>query len=184
MSAPQEFDAPTFERFTCPGCDEDVDVPSESSGKLVRCPYCNTDFFASVEQSQQVVVDDTNPQAAELDREAAFDKLRILKHTRLRMAAIRARSWWLIACILALLLEIDMGIFAVIDGLGFHRWWSSMVRLTICVLAGLFARHARRRAAEFKKESEQTALPEPTVPPDFSTLNDGRDRWKELENIR
>jgi hypothetical protein len=183
MSAPDEFDAAAFERFACPGCAEEVDVPAESAGRLVRCPYCNTDFFASAGQSHEAVVDDTNPELTELDRLAAFDKLRIQNHTKLRMAAIRARSWWLIALVLALLVEVDMVINAIVY-LWAHSWGWAILRLILGTIAFLAARHAHRRAAEFKLESQQSALEEPTVPPDFSTLNNGSDRWKELENIR
>jgi hypothetical protein len=67
----------------------------------------------------------------------------------------------------------------------FHRWgiWPTACVL-MCIPCAQFARHARRRAADFKREIDQSALPEPTNPPDFSTLDNGSQQLKHLENIR
>jgi hypothetical protein len=174
-----------FERFACPGCTEAIDVPAESAGKLVRCPYCNTHFFASAEQADQPVVDDTTPESTDIDRESAFNKLRIANYTALRMGAIRARSWWLIAMVLAILIVLDMMANAALYVAMFHRWgvWPTL-RVVIGVLCTKFAAHAWRRAAALHREISKSAIPEPTTPPDFSTLDDGSDRLKQLENIR
>jgi DNA-directed RNA polymerase subunit RPC12/RpoP len=172
-------------RFHCPGCNEEVEVAPETVGNLVRCPYCNTDFFASPEHLHQPVVDDTASELAELDRQAAFDKLRIENFTALRMGAIRARSWWMIAMCLALLTALDMIGRAVIYVTVFRSWGvEPILRAVVAGSMLTFAKHARKRAADFKREIEQSAIPEPATPPDFSTLSDGVDRWKDLENVR
>ncbi len=172
-------------RLRCPGCEEEVDISPHSVGRLVRCPYCNTDFFASAEQSHLAVVDDTSPEQTELDRQDAFDKNRIRNYAALRMSAIRSRSWWLIGYWAALLLMLDMLGRIVLHLWYMHRWgWSPTFNLLIGSLEWAFARMAGRRAASFKREIEQSAVPEPTTPPDFSTLSDGTDHWKHLENVR
>jgi hypothetical protein len=172
-------------RFHCPGCNEQVEVSPESAGQLVRCPYCNTDFFASHEQSHLPVVDDTSPETAELDRQSAFDKLRIENYKALRMGAIRARSWWLIGLCMSLLAGLDMIGKALIYISVFRQWGIEPVgRSVVAALMLMFAKHARKRAAEFKKEIERSAIPEPAAPPDFSPLNNGSDNWTNLENVR
>ena len=172
-------------RFCCPGCEEEVDVSPQALGRLVRCPYCNTDFFASQEQSQLAVVDDTANAFAELDRQEAFDKLRIQKYTALRMSAIRARSWWIIGLCLSIVVFLDMLAKVAIYVAMVHRWgWWPTMDLLLAIGAAMCARHAKKRTADFKHEIDHSAIPEPTTPPDFSTLNDGRDRWKHLENVR
>jgi hypothetical protein len=175
----------TCERFGCPGCGEEVDVAMQVLGRLVRCPYCSTDFFASHEQSHLAVVDDSSPATEQADREIAFDKLRIKNYTALRMSAIRARSWWVIALCMLILVTVDMLGKAVIF-LWVLRTWGirPTVFVGVAAIAGMLARHAKRRTDEFQREIERSALPEPTTPPDFSTLSDGRDRWKDLENVR
>jgi hypothetical protein len=171
--------------FQCPGCQEEVEVVAELAGQLVRCPYCNTDFFASVEQSHLPVVNDTADATAELDRESAFDKLRIENCTALRMGAIRARSWWLIALCMTLLVALDMLGRTAIFIWVFHRLDAvQCLRIALTIGTLYFARHAWRRARAFKLEIEQSAIPEPTTPPDFSTLGNGSERWKHLENVR
>ena len=178
-------DQTDFERFACPGCGEEVDVALASSGRLVRCPYCSSDFFAAADKSHLEIVDDTDSELLEADRASAFDKLRIANYTALRMSAIRARSWWLIGLFLALLVMLDMLGNTLIYIWVFHRWgiWPT-VRIGLYIVALVFARHAYRRAADFKREIDRSALPEPTTPPDFSTLQDGTEQWKHLENIR
>ena len=173
------------DRLTCPGCQEQVDIPPESAHQLVRCPYCNTDFFASHEQAHLLVVDDTPPNSAEIDRESAFDKLRIENYTALRMGAIRARSWWTIAQWMSILIVLDMLGKTIIEVSTLRQWGIFPTLRTAVVITGcFFARHAHRRAAEFKREIDRSALAEPTVPPDFSTLSNGSDRWKNLEDVR
>jgi hypothetical protein len=172
-------------RLHCPGCEEEVDIAPEAAGRLVRCPYCNTDFFASAEQSHEPVVDDTSSEQLEQDRANAFDKMRIRNYMALRMSAVRVRSWWLIGFWTASLLMLDMAGRIAMYLVYFHRWgWSPTINLLIATGEFLFARHCRKRAAELKKEIDHSSIPEPTTPPDFSTLNDGTDRWKDLENVR
>ena len=181
MSDPQA----SSPRLACPGCGEEVEVSPESAGQLVRCSYCNTDFFASKEQSHLQVVDDTAPAQAEQDREIAFDKLRIEHFTALRMGAIRARSWWLIAMCMCALIVLDMLGKVIVEISVNHHWglWPTL-RVGLAIAAGFSAKHAYQRAAQFKKEIDKSAIPEPTTPPDFSTLDNGSDRWKDLENVR
>jgi hypothetical protein len=171
-------------RFCCPGCEEEVDVSPQAAGRLVRCPYCNTDFFASEEQSHAEVVDDTDNELVERDRAEAFDKLRIENYTALRMSAIRARSWWLIGFVLSLLVLLDM-LAKITLHLMAHSWgWWPTIDLLVLLIAGRCAFHSFKRAEEFKREIGKSAIPEPTTPPDFSTLSNGQDRWKHLENVR
>ena len=172
-------------QFNCPGCNEEVEVSPEFAGQLARCPYCKAEFFASHDQAHLAVVDDTSPEISPKDAEAAFDRLRIENYTALRMGAIRARSWWIIGLCLAALTFLDMIGKAVIFVWVFHRWGLDPT-LRIIVAAGtvMFAKNAWRRAADFKREIDRSAISEPTAPPDFSTLSDGSQRWENLENIR
>jgi DNA-directed RNA polymerase subunit RPC12/RpoP len=173
------------QRLRCPGCGEEVEVSAESAGELARCAYCNTDFFASKDQSHLPVVDDTKSDIAEIDRQNAFDKLRIDNYAALRLSAIRARSLWLIGLCLAIFTEVSM-LGGAIDYVRMsHRWgWWPSFELLIAVLAGRIAFFAWRRMQHFKREMDHSAIPEPDTPPDFSALGDGRDRWKDLENVR
>jgi hypothetical protein len=172
-------------RLHCPGCDEEVDIAADSHGQLVRCPYCNTDFFASAEQSHLDVVDDT-PQPMEVpSEEAAFDKHRVAMLVALRLGAIRARSWWVIGLFLSIMAILDALRRAALYAEVLHHWgiWPT-IDILIALLAVRWAVHCWRRARELKREIDHSAIPDPVTPPDFSTLSDGTDRWKDLENVR
>jgi hypothetical protein len=172
-------------RLHCPGCNEEVDIPAESAGQLVRCPYCNTDFFASEEHSHLAVVDDTGPSVEDAFTEETFNKNRIAMLVALRVGAMRTRSWWIFS--------LGISIVAILDGLRraalyvlvLHHWgiWPT-IDVVVSLLAVRCAFFCRHRARELKTEIDFSAIPEPTTPPDFTTLGDGSNRWKDLENIR
>jgi hypothetical protein len=172
-------------RLNCPGCDEAVDIPTESAGLLVRCPYCNTDFFASEEHSHLAVVDDTAPPVEGALPDEVFNRNRIAMLAALRRGAIRTRGLWI--------LSLGIGIVGTLDGvrraaiyvLVLHHWgiWPTIdVVVSLLALRGAF--YCRFRARQLKLEIDHSAIPEPTTPPDFTTLSDGSNRWKDLENIR
>ena len=171
------------ERLRCPGCDEEVDVPGEAVGQLVRCPYCRTDFFAD-DRATAAVVDDTPP-AAEVDRASELNQLRIEQVLALRRGAIKSRSAWIIAAFLGGTTALDF----VVKTTRYVRavgGWGPRPTVFAVVAAGAvaFAAYALRRAAAFRRELDQTTLPEPETPPDFGPLGDGADRWRLLDEVR
>jgi uncharacterized iron-regulated membrane protein len=178
----------TPQQVACPGCAKSVELTRDSATQLVRCPYCNTDFFASTDHSHLPVVDDTPPPAADADRDSAFNTLRIQQLTALRMGAIRSRSWWIMGFCMMMLTALNLiakaAIYlALVHQPGWKPEWTPALELLAGLLAILFARFAWRKAAAFKREIDRSALVEPTAPPDFSTLSNGSDRWKNLENV-
>jgi hypothetical protein len=178
-----EASAPEHHRFTCPGCSEEVDVPAETAGQLVRCPYCNTDFFASVEHVNAAVVDDTTETFFDPDLE--FNKLRIQQYTALRRGAIRARSWWLVTQIACMFIVLDTAGQIFVYLASWHRWGiRPTIGLLVLLAAVRLGVHARRRARDFLREIDTSALTDPTEPPDFSTLGDGSEMLRNFEKIR
>lgn len=171
------------ERFRCPGCEEEVDVPADAVGELVRCPYCRTDFFAD-DRAAAAVVDD-RPPAAEVDRESELNTLRIAQVLALRRGAMKSRSMWLIAAFLAGTTALDFGVKVAVYVHVVGRWGPRPTAFAVVVgLAFAFADYALRRAAAFRRELEQTTLPDPEVPPDFGPLGNGADRWRLLDEVR
>jgi hypothetical protein len=172
-------------RFRCPGCDEEVDVPVEVLGQLVRCPSCNADFFAVEGQAHLAVVDDIPPAPADLGPPDELNAVRVRQLATLRMATLRARSWCLIGLLLSAITAIDLLCKAAAYLSHPHAWdaWP-----TLLVVGGLAATAlavaAARAARRLGQEAATPALQPPTEPPDFSTLGDGTDRWRRLEEIR
>jgi len=117
--------------------------------------------------------------------DAELDGLKIRQFTALRRSAIRMRSWLLIAATICAVGALQLIILAVQLTHGNHSWglWQTLYAL-VAGLAVLGARHFFRKARECKREIEKPILKDPETPPDFSTLGDGSERWKKLEDIR
>jgi hypothetical protein len=116
-------------------------------------------------------------------RSDALDGLRIRRLAAARKAAYRARSHSVIAAVACLVLAAQLIWQATRGsaGIALTRGAVACGLIAICAVAaaGYFFSHARR----LHREAAESALPEPTTPPDFSTLSDGSQRWKDLENI-
>jgi hypothetical protein len=170
-------------RLWCPGCDEEVDVSPDSVGNLVRCPYCNTDFFASDNLSHQLVVDDTPDR--EVNRDLEIDAARVKLLSMRRMAIIRSGSWWTVGLATCCIGAVAFSFKAVGIAVADRHWgvWPT-VCMTVVTSAVWFARHCYRQRRLVDAEIAKPTLPEPETPPDFSTLGNGQDRWKALEDVR
>jgi hypothetical protein len=170
-------------RFWCPGCDEEVNVSPDAVGQLVRCPYCNTDFFASDDLSHQTIVDDTPERVINHDQE--IDAARVKLLSRRRMALIRSGSWWTVGLLTCCIGVGSFSFKAVRIAIEDRRWgvWPTICMMVVAS-AVWFGRRCYRQRRLVDAEIAKSALPDPEAPPDFSTLGNGQDRWKELEHVR
>lgn len=173
-------------RFRCPGCEEELDVAAEVVGELVRCPYCRTDFFADDRVLGAAVVDDTPPPPPTgADAGSELNGHRVRRVLALRRGAIKARSMWVIAAVLAGAAALDLsakaGLYLSVVG----RW--GLRPAGFLVAAGGFVVvvvYGLREARRFGRELATTTLPEPTEPPDFEPLGNGTERWRLLDEVR
>jgi hypothetical protein len=101
------------------------------------------------------------------------------------MSIVRMASWYLIGLLISIWAVVAFTVKAILIASEDHYWG---VWPTVCMVfvsgAVWVARRCRRALKNARIEIAQHAMPEPETPPDFSTLNNGRDRWKELEHIR
>jgi hypothetical protein len=118
--------------------------------------------------------------------ENELNGLRIRQYTALRRGAFRARSYAMIAAVASgfagvLLLLIAIAHTAARRGIGAIPIGCA---LGSCAAIAL-ALHFGRRVRELSREIATPAPLPPTPPggPDFSTLSDGSQRWKNLEDI-
>jgi hypothetical protein len=124
---------------------------------------------------------------AEHVQEDELSALRIRQYTALRRGAFRARSYALIgaaACGFSgvLLLLIAVAHTAVRRGVGMIPLGCALASAAALALALHFARRMRELSREIA-----TPAPLPPAPPggpDFSTLSDGSQRWKNLDDIQ
>jgi hypothetical protein len=114
-----------------------------------------------------------------------LDGVKIRQFTALRRSAIRMRSWLLIGAAVCAVGAMQLLILAVQLAHRNRSWgvWQTLY-IAIAGLAVFGIRHFLRKAGRYKREIEKPLLKDPEAPPDFSTLGDGSDRWKNLEDIR
>lgn len=124
--------------------------------------------------------DEPDDQAARADE---VDSLRIRQLATLRRATYRSRSHAIIAAAVCAGVAVQLG-WVILLRVRWAGWgWRPMVFavLLLACLAG--AIWFTRRAAEFHRAAQQATGEEPAVQPDFSTLSDGSQRARNLEEI-
>src|SRR5688500_3938720 len=91
-----------MQTLVCPGCQEEVEVSADAAQYLIRCPYCNAQFYVAEDGSpvEFDAVADAEARQPKTDPEEELDGLRIRQLSALRRGAFRARSWCLIVVVI------------------------------------------------------------------------------------
>lgn len=173
----------------CPFCG--AALPLSIAGRdVVQCPECGAELSLAGERTAASVGStDFELTGTPADRRGDFaqelDGLRIRQVSTLRRGTSRARSYVVIALIISVVASVQL-ILMTIDHVAAGGWGLMPVGYLLFVgvllmLAGYFG----RRALELHRELH-TPPPLPPVEgePDFSTLSDGSQHWKNLEDIR
>ena len=131
-----------------------------------------------------VSVEPEQSEPQEPDRSAELDGLRIRQLATLRRAAYRSRSYAIIAAVVCAFSVIQAG-YLLVQQLIHIGFSGRVVVYAGFILAGAYGAFLfTGRAIAFHREATQTLLQDPKTPPDFSTLSDGSQRWKNLEDIQ
>jgi hypothetical protein len=170
---------------SCPACFGMVQVPPGSAGQTVFCPHCGESFPAAGETAAlDFVHADHRDEAAEdlVDEADRLSMLRIQNLARERRAAWRTTSYFVAAtggCVLAVA-EI---LYRMLPGI---RQSGAGIRVLCILLVALFlagAGYFLKSAIAFAKIANRRPPEEPLKPPDFSTLSDGSQHVKNLEEM-
>lgn len=158
--------------LTCPHCGALVNTADAPPGEVLQCPTCQSEF--SVPDSD--AVSDALPDA--------LDSLRIRQVAALKRATYRSRSHALIAaagCAVAVAQLVMMTIREVL-AVG----WSlrPMLYALLGAAAVVGAIHFVNRALAYHAQAARRASTDPTTHPDFSTLSDGSQQVKNLEDMQ
>jgi hypothetical protein len=116
----------------------------------------------------------------EAHRQARLDALRISRVVRERQAATRAGSYWLVAAWACILMSLDLLWRTPGEA---HPTLTSAINLAAAALMAIVASYSWRRATALRRQGRARPLPPPPSPPDFSSLSDGSQIVKNLEDM-
>jgi hypothetical protein len=147
---------------------------------VLRCAQCGRTF--------DIAHDDPSDALARDEAFAAADEqlntLRIRQLATARRAAYRARSYSIIAAAACAVMTGQL-IWMTIRHVRSSGWGKQPIGYLLFALLAVFGiGYFVLRAIELHREAKKSALSDPTTPPDFSTLEDGSKRWKNLEDVR
>jgi len=130
---------------------------------------------------QDHVMQDDSPEAD--PRDAELNGLKIRQIALARRTAYRARSYALIAAFACIVIvaQLIYLIATQLRGAGLSIY--GLAYMLMLPLLGFGAVAFLARAKRYLIEATQTKLTEPPDQPDFSSLSDGSQRWRDLENI-
>jgi hypothetical protein len=140
-----------------------------------------------------VIEDDTDAEAEDAaaarrryysaERSQDLSTRRVRDLSSARRALLRIRSWCVVATGSFTVAAVQLGLL-VQSHLRHTGWfWKPAVYALLLPGAIYGAVHFARRAAAVNRELRRPTLPEPEAPPDFSTLGDGGQPWKKLEEM-
>jgi hypothetical protein len=115
-----------------------------------------------------------------------LDSNRIRQMAALRRAAIRTRSYCVIALCGCIVAAAELIFDAIRDWpspFRFRAIWPPLIYLICTILLLIAAVYFLRLALGYHREAKQTAIPPPTTPPDFSQLQDGSQIARNLEEM-
>jgi hypothetical protein len=167
-------------RLTCPHCGAALDAMPAEAMQEMACPQCGgLVVVAEAEPVGAAAAETPSP-----PRDDELDGIRIRQLASARRAAYRSRSYCVIAAIICVVAIVQLG-WNGVTLLRASGWTLRPISYFLfAILAAWGVAYFMRKASEFHREARQSALPEPTTPLDFSTLSDGSERWKNLEDVR
>jgi len=161
-------------QYVCPHCEGIFEVAEEAAEQEVTCPHCG----------QLLMVSRSEESVTETVRQEELDSARIQQVSRLRTAAMRTRSYCLIACGTCAVAAVDLIWRAarrmVTDGVG----RVPAFYLLAAAFLAWFAWRMWSRAKSIALELRRTLAADPVDSPDFSDLSDGSQVAENLEHLR
>lgn len=172
----------TASDFCCPQCGQGVSFTQCEVAQLLVCPHCGNEFIApSSDGSTELPAADSEPVRVAQDE---LDAIRIRQVSMGRRATYRARSYAFIAASACAVLGIQL-IWMIIRQVRASGWGLQCTGYTLfAVLAAYGLIYLCSRVRQLNREAGASALMEPTIDPDFSTLDDGSKQVTNLEDVR
>jgi hypothetical protein len=119
-------------------------------------------------------------------RQDELDGVRIRQLAALKRGAYRARSFAIIGCVASFVVAVKLALMTAghVQARGWGAWPLGFASSSL--VAMMLGSYFGRRAMDLHREINTPAPLPPPPPggPDFSTLSDGSQQWKNLEDIR
>lgn len=158
----------------CPYCGQIVE-PEATESEVATCPACQQHFTLPEQPATQ---------EAEPEDERTLDAKRVRRLSAAKRSALRTRTYAVVgaglafAATLLLLGKFVAGYRA--EGLGARQ----IAFLVIATATLGLTRYLGRVSLRLTRELGTSALQEPSSAPDFTPLDNGSQRWKNMEKIR
>ena len=164
--------------YPCPACGAPT-TPTPDRPNLLVCAACQNESF--VPEPEPPPQDEPEPDDLRADE---MDPTRVRRLATERRSMNRTASYFIVAtgvCVVA----IGQLVWMTVQHLRAVGWTPRPIGYLLFIVLALWAGwYVGNRAAALRREAKMSALPEPTTPPDFSTLDDGSKHWKNLEDVR
>ena len=208
---PGDGDAAAPVAYECPACGEIVQAMAGPVARLVDCTACGKPFVIPSEEGTTDLPDEIEPSEEEKAGRAAaeLNGLRMRHIVVTRRTAIRSRTYNSVGVVSCLMAAIKLALMtaAEVRYVGWQSRQISFVLFAIIALVGVV--FFFRRAAYWNRESRAplfgtgvcakcgydvrattdlcpecgTPVPADHAPPDFSTLSNGSQHARNLENL-
>ncbi len=166
--------------LACPHCGTELDAAPGPAAQELACPHCNGSILIPSADGSIEALDDAAPRGGKDE----LNVVRIQQLAAARRAAYRARSHCVVGAIICCVgvLQVAWSGFNLVRENG---WGMLATSYTLFAVIGAWgAVFFTRKAADLGREARAPTVAETTSSPDFSTLSDGNDRWKNLEDVR
>jgi nucleoside phosphorylase len=171
--------------YTCPHCQIPLEVTPGPVPQDVVCPHCSglTVIPAAADVDDEATTD-VEPSDAATDRDDELSALRIRQLATEKRAAYRSRSYCVIAAIGCVVAMVQLAWYGISTFRASRIAVAGIAYLLVAAFALIGAVYFFRKAMVFDREAKRSVLPETNEEPDFSTLSDGSEQWKKLEDVR
>lgn len=168
--------------YHCPNCNQILDSTAIREGTLT-CPNCGQEITLGTATDAGPIDNEGSSEnqgafASEEPDQAELNSLKIRQFS----VTYRGRSWLIVAAIACLDAAAQLIYFAV-RGYRLGVRAVPLEEVSVAVVALLFSVYFFHRARDLTRELRKSKLAEPATPPDFSSLRDGSQRWKNLEEM-
>jgi len=170
----------------CPRCGTEFQITATSP--ILQCPACGEQFFPPEPLDEPI--ENTESHEPKAPSEEELSGMRIRQISVMRRAAYRTRSYYIIglgACVV-IAIQLCLMIVRSFREVHLHFRTSSLFAFTAyclflvgAITGGFFF---ARRLLELQQEIRQSLQKEPAAQPDFSSLQDGTQHIRELEQMQ